>query len=144
MQIEVIKGTGDPEASRVVDGLIAYNLGFAAPRNGRHFTLVAREDGRLLGGLNAAIEWDWLYVRHLWVEEKERKRGLGRMLMERAESEARARDCRHAYVDTFSFQAPGFYERLGYERFAVLDDFPPGYHRIFYVKKYLAEMPRIS
>jgi GNAT superfamily N-acetyltransferase len=68
------------------------------------------------------------------VADGERKLGLGRTLMERAEQEAVLGGCLHAYVDTFSFQAPGFYEKLGYERFGVLDDFPPGHQRIFFVK----------
>jgi hypothetical protein len=37
-------------------------------------------------------------------------------------------------VDTFSFQAPGFYEKLGYRTFGRLDDFPAPYHRVWMTK----------
>jgi hypothetical protein len=48
-----------------------------------------------------------------------------------AEQEAITRGCRGAWLDTFSFQARGFYERLGYAVFGTLDDYPPGQNRIF-------------
>jgi hypothetical protein len=61
----------------------------------------------------------------------------GRRLLEAIEDEARKRGCRWAHLDTFSYQARPFYERLGYELFATLDDYPPGHQR-FFLKKPLA------
>jgi len=51
-----------------------------------------------------------------------------------AEAAARAQGCRGAYLDAFTFQAPKFYERLGYQEFGRLDDFPPGHARIWFTK----------
>jgi len=61
--------------------------------------------------------------------------GIGRRLLSEAEAEAIRRRCRGALLDTFSFQARGFYERLGYSAFGVIDDYPPGHCRIFLAKK---------
>jgi ribosomal protein S18 acetylase RimI-like enzyme len=58
--------------------------------------------------------------------------------MQRAEDEARRRGCRGAWLDTYSFQARGFYERIGYEVFGVIDDFPPGHSRLFLRKTFSA------
>jgi ribosomal protein S18 acetylase RimI-like enzyme len=54
--------------------------------------------------------------------------------MNEAEAEAIHRGCRGAWLDTFSFQARGFYERLGYSIFGTIENFPPG-HRRFFLKK---------
>jgi ribosomal protein S18 acetylase RimI-like enzyme len=55
-----------------------------------------------------------------------------------AEQEAIARGCRGAWLDTYSFQARGFYERLGYAVFGILNDYPPGQKRIFLHKVLVA------
>ncbi|MCG8442204.1 MAG: GNAT family N-acetyltransferase [Caulobacterales bacterium] len=98
-------------------------------------TLVVEEDGEVRGGLTAEIAWRWMYVRLLSVSEALRGRGLGRDLMLAAEDVARERACVGVWVDTFTFQSPGFYERLGYAPFGQLDDYPPGETRIFFCKR---------
>lgn len=76
-------------------------------------------------------------VQYLWVSEAYRKSGLGRKLMQKAENEALKRGCHQAYVDTFGFQAKGFYEKLGYTEYGNL----PGYaHK--HTRHYLAKLIR--
>jgi GNAT superfamily N-acetyltransferase len=70
----------------------------------------------------------------MWVREDLRGQGFGRQLLEKAETEARQRGAKRAYLDTFSFQAPAFYKKLGYEEFGRLEDFPAGHTRYFLVK----------
>jgi hypothetical protein len=55
-------------------------------------------------------------------------------LLSGAEETAREKNCRAAYVDTFTFQAPEFFERHGYREFARLADFPAGHARIWLSK----------
>ena len=45
--------------------------------------------------------------------------------MNDAEREAIRRGCRGAWLDTYSFQARGFYERLGYTIFGTIDNIHP-------------------
>jgi N-acylglucosamine-6-phosphate 2-epimerase len=80
----------------------------------------------VLGGLAGETYWGWLYIDKLWLDESLRGRGLARELMQRAEIEAIQRGCRAAYLTTFSFQARGLYEKLGYRVVGQLDDYPPG------------------
>jgi predicted acetyltransferase/GNAT superfamily N-acetyltransferase len=100
------------------------------------------ESDDIIGGLYGSTFFSHLWVDLLFVPESMRGAGIGRKLM--AEAEAVRRGCRAAVLDTFSFQARGFYERLGYCVFGRLDDCPPGHSR-FYLTKRLAEaMPPIE
>lgn len=95
------------------------------------------EQGRVVGGTTASIFGGWAYISLLWVEQSLRNRGCGTELMNRLEAAATGLGCRWAHVDTYSFEAPRFYERLGYEVFAVLEDYPAG-HCKYFLKKRLA------
>ena len=92
-------------------------------------------DQEVVGGVLGETYWDWLYIDLLWVKDELRGRGYGRRLMTLAEDEARQRGAKNAYLDTFSFQAPEFYEQLGYEVFGELQDYPAGHQRYFFTKK---------
>jgi GNAT superfamily N-acetyltransferase len=94
-----------------------------------------RDESGLVGGLSGVTHWGWCYIRHFWVEENFRSRGVGRRLLAHAEMEARARQCVGLYLDTFDPGAAQFYERCGFLRFGQIDDFPPGHARAFLYKK---------
>ncbi len=72
-------------------------------------------DGAVAGGLIGSTRLEWLDIDILAVRAADRGRGIGRRLMRAAEQEAVRRGCRYAAVDTAEFQAPGFYQRLGYD-----------------------------
>jgi ribosomal protein S18 acetylase RimI-like enzyme len=95
---------------------------------------VRAADKQIVGGIVGATYWEWFYIDVLWVSEELRGLGYGRKLLKLAEEEAARRGARHAYLDTFSFQAPGFYEKNGYTVFGELPDFPSGHSRYFLVK----------
>jgi ribosomal protein S18 acetylase RimI-like enzyme len=87
-----------------------------------------------LAGLVGETFFGWMFVSLLWVSERHRGNGWGSSLMRTAEAEARERGVRHVYLDSFSFQAPAFYEKLGYREFGRLKDFPAGYDRVWMTK----------
>jgi len=74
----------------------------------------------------------------LWVDEAERSRRIGEQLMQQMEEYARSIHCRLMVVETFSFQAPGFYKKLGFREFGVIEDHPAG-HSFHYFEKWLKE-----
>lgn len=86
--------------------------------------LVVRDNHRIVGGLKAITGWDWLYVQILWVDESQRRNGLGTRLLHRAEAIAQERNCRGACLSSFSFQAPEFYRRHGYKVFGQINEYP--------------------
>jgi GNAT superfamily N-acetyltransferase len=90
---------------------------------------------RIVGGVFARV-WDGvLDVSLLWVHEDYRGEGYGRKLMEAAEAEGVRRSCEIAELRTFDYQAPEFYKRIGYEEFAVSENFPRGHTRHFFRKR---------
>ena len=72
------------------------------------------------------------------MDEQARRQQLGRRLVTAMEAEATRRGCHSAYLDTFSYQARPFYEKLGYEVFGTLENYPPGHQR-FYMRRCLVE-----
>jgi GNAT superfamily N-acetyltransferase len=99
-----------------------------------------RAAGRIRGGLHCETYAGWMFLRYFWLEAPLRRLGLGAGIVAAAEQRARERGCHSAYVDTFSFQAPGFYERQGYVPFARLP-YPPKGERIFLRKRLTEDAP---
>ena len=89
----------------------------------------------VVGGLWGVTLFRWLQIEMLFVPEAMRGHGVGSALMAAAEAEARTRGCLGINLDTLSFQAAGFYEKLGFRRFGSLDDCPPGHQRLFLQKR---------
>jgi ribosomal protein S18 acetylase RimI-like enzyme len=87
------------------------------------------------GGLWGWIRHCWLFVELLGIPEAARGEGTGTRLMREAERIAASRGCVGVYLDTCSFQAPGFYEKLGYTRFGTVPDHPRGFARHFYARR---------
>ncbi len=98
---------------------------------------IRNEKGEIIAGINTTMYlWHCLFVDTLWVREDYRKAGLGTLLMQAIEKEAKEQGCYLAHVDTFDFQARGFYEKNGYTLFGTLENCPKGHQR-FYLKKEL-------
>ena len=108
----------------VTDGLRAYNAAQRPDPNAAPVTLCVRDDGIVRAGLLGRSAWRWLRIDTVWVDESMRAIGLGRRLLESAERIARRRGCIGMHLDTMGFQAPGFYEKLGFERFGEIIDCP--------------------
>jgi len=117
-------------------GIAEYNTQQAGDDQGKNLCFVLRSpDQEIIGGVIGATYWNWLYINLMWIKEEFRGRGFGHQLLTLAEQEARQRGAEYAYLDTFSFQAPDFYKKHGYEVFGELNDFPPGHRRYFLSKQ---------
>lgn len=122
-----------PEAREaVLAPLAAYNQAQAGPPSPRPLAVLLRDgEGAIRGGLWGRTSWGWLFVELLAVPEGFRGQGLGAALLARAEEEASRRGCVGVWLDTFSFQAPGFYARQGYVEVGRIEGYPPGHSRVF-------------
>jgi GNAT superfamily N-acetyltransferase len=137
MSVEIVLTDTPPAGARdaILKPLLAYNSEQAGAHGSRTLALLIQDDsGAVIGGLWGRTAWTWLFVELLVVPESLRSSGMGTQLMRRAEDEARQRGCRNAWLDTYSFQARGFYEKLGYRVFGSLDGYPPGHQRFFLTK----------
>jgi len=122
------------DCETVARGLAEYNLGHLADAGYAPLGVFVRNrERRIVAGLDAAVYAGWLFVHALWVAAGLRRRGLGRELLAQAEAYAVGRGCHSAWLYTYSFQAPEFYRRLGYEVFGTLD--APDHQRIFLKKR---------
>jgi GNAT superfamily N-acetyltransferase len=117
-------------------GLVTFNRAQAGPMNYSRAVLSARDArGRLLGGLILQSYWRESYIELLWLSARARGAGAGGKLIKEAERRARRRGSRLIHLNTYSFQAPGFYEKQGYRRFGTISGSPRGKRRYFYFKR---------
>jgi len=121
----------------IADALDYHSMAATGLRNFFPVKLVLRgERGDVLGGLIGQIWGGWLHVTHLWVAEAVRGAGQGTRLLQWAEHYARSHGAVGATLDTFSFQAGPFYEKLGYTQFGTLQDYPPGHSQLYFSKRF--------
>ncbi|HGN1705627.1 TPA: GNAT family N-acetyltransferase [Providencia rettgeri] len=125
MNIVITHEVAAEDKEELLAGLRSFNIQFLnADRFSSLGIFIKNNDGVMVGGLLASIKSNWLCIDYLWVSESVRNDGLGRKLMSEAEKEAIKLGCIYALVDTFSFQALPFYEKLGYVKQMSLPDFP--------------------
>ena len=97
--------------------------------------LVYDEDGTLIGGIGGVFRWDWCYVSKLVIDPKYQGQGYGTKLLKYVEELAREKQMIGIFLSTFIFQAPKFYEALGYQQFGKLQDIPKGHSMLYYAKR---------
>jgi len=123
------------DLAAIGDNLAAFNDGDVGPANRQPLAVLLRDDaGTILGGLSGYTAWGWLYIQWLWLHPSERGHGWAARLLATAETEARNRACRAAWIDTFNPVALRIYQRAGYAPFGALPDFPKGRTRTFLQK----------
>ena len=97
--------------------------------------LLKDEAGQAMAGINSMLYcWNILYIDILYVEDAHRGKGYGKLLLDKAESEAKKLGGYMSHLDTFDWQAKEFYEQLGYKVFGILENCPRGHNR-YYLKK---------
>ena len=121
----------------IVQPLKAFNERHIGPVKPEALAITLRdpESGAVTGGLWGASVVGWLYVDLLVVPEESRGQGLGTELLRQAEIIARKRGCIGLWLHTATFQAPAFYEKLGFQLFGTVPDYPLGHASLFYLKR---------
>lgn len=126
----------DQAAAKILtDNLIAFNRERANRPEPQKFMVLLRDtDRQVRGGISAALHYDVLYIDDLWIEEDTRGQDYGTKLMQLAEQEGRKRGARLVWLDTYSWQARPFYEKLGYKVFGELP-YWSGAHARYFMRK---------
>ena len=132
LEIQIDPSPSPDDIEKLSQGLTEHAQPFVESPGFQPLAAFARGPaGEVVGGVYCLLNWTWLHVSLLWVAPELRHQKLGSRLLREVESAAAERGCRHAHLDTFSFQAKQFYERHGYGVFAALDDYPLGHQRFF-------------
>lgn len=100
---------------------------------------VRNSHGQVVGGLVGEFAFGWFSIHVLWIAENLRGSGLGATILQAAENAAVEKGCHGAILETMSFQAPLFYQKRGYVRVGVVDDYPGGAQKIFMRKVLVAD-----
>ncbi len=129
----------DPDASlraKILEPLSAYNDSAAGPGQWGLLAIIVRDrTGEVAGGLWGRTGYGFLFVELLAMGPA-RGIGLGRRVMQLAEAEAKRCSLLGIWLDTWTFQAPDFYPKLGFTECGRITGYPPGHNRIFYVKRF--------
>lgn len=134
MQV-ILENTESQKAQEIGDLIRSYNRSKREKAESEPLNLYVEDDkGELMAGLVAETFGNWLEIEYLFVKEEFRGQGIGSQLLRKAESEANKKNCRYAFVNTYQFQAPTFYQKQGYKEVFTLKDYPYTGQRHYYQK----------
>ncbi|TLS36164.1 GNAT family N-acetyltransferase [Pseudalkalibacillus caeni] len=137
--MEIIRQWKQSESDFIRKKLIEYNmeqLPDELKTPNENISFVIKDDERkIVGGITGNMFWHHLHIDFLWVDQNARGEGYGSELLKKMEEFAIEKECRLIYLDTFSFQAPEFYKKNGYEVFGILEDHPKGFNQYFLQKR---------
>jgi len=138
MNIKVTDRIDQKSYDTIVELLVEYNsskTGEFQNEINKPIEIIARNElNEIIGGLYGRSIWGTLEIKTFAVKTENRNEGIGRKLLIEAEKEAKNRNCRFISLDTFSFQAPEFYEKFGFEKIGTETDFPKGFEKYYYRK----------
>jgi GNAT superfamily N-acetyltransferase len=136
LKVQLSEHPTEEERSAILTPLLTHNLANGGDDAHETFALLLRDpdSNEVIGGLYGKVSYRWLLIDLVSVPESMRGQGIGQRLMHMAEDIAQKKHCIGIWLETFSFQAPGFYQKLGYCEFGRLTDYPPGHTRMFYQK----------
>ena len=115
IQFECHERPAASDLSAVDAGIDQHNLAVDELHNVRRLAVFGRDrHGEVQGG---AVGRTWglcCELLQLWVAQDVRGQGVGSELMDGFEQDAIRRGCSLVYLETFTFQAPEFYQKRGY------------------------------
>jgi GNAT superfamily N-acetyltransferase len=137
LQVDVDESPDPALRDAILMPLRAFNESQVGPIKAEPLAIALRDQqsGVITGGLWGTSVAGWLYVDLLVIPEGYRRKGLGTELLQKVEEIARKRGCTGLWLHTGTFQAPRFYEKLGFTAFGTVPDYPPGHATIYYLKR---------
>lgn len=137
LAMEVSFDVTEQDREAILKPLRAYNLSHTGSMLFETVGILLRDPAtdEVVGGLYGKISYGWLFIELLSIPDQMRTQGTGTRLMRTAEDLAEQKGCTGIWLDTFSFQAPGFYRKLGFTEVGHIVDYPPGHLRHFFQKR---------
>jgi GNAT superfamily N-acetyltransferase len=118
----------------VLGGLLRYNGEKMGKQKYKRLAVSLSEGKKIVGGITGEVWTTVLFIQLFWLEQKFRGKDHGTKLIKAIEDEARRFGASRSYLDTMSFQAPGFYRACGYEEFGSIEGYPEGVTRHWFTK----------
>lgn len=135
MKLEARHDLSADEVDGLEDRIYAHNSAATGRHDGEGLGFLAHDDEGALIGAVAGYTWAGVCeIQQMWVDEAHRGTGLGRRLLDMALEEAARRGALRVWLASYSFQAPGFYEKAGFRRMAELDGWPEGHVNVILCK----------
>ncbi|MFB7108668.1 GNAT family N-acetyltransferase [Streptomyces sp. NPDC056291] len=124
----------------ISDALDRFNIEHTGIADRRPLAVLVRDPDtrQVVGGLTGRTSLGLFFLDLFYLPPRLRGGGLGTEILQQAENEAHARGCRTAVLYTITFQAPGFYQKLGWKRLGEVPCDPPGTSRVFMTKELTA------
>lgn len=140
VNIEIFNEHQESVFNVLVDNLRKFNFKMMGEERSQPLMVIIRNDNdEIVGGIAGRTIYHQFLIEVLWVHDDKRGLGLGIQLMEIAELEAKKRGCIAAQVDTLSFQAPRFYEKMGFQIVGNVSGVKDSPDRYFLLKHYHGE-----
>lgn len=118
-------------------GLTNYNEQFTGSvLSEKVASFVKNDAGLVVGGILGEINWNWMHIQGLWVDEEIRENAWGSKLLESLEQYALSKGISNIRLETTTFQALDFYLKSGYSIFGELPDMPMGHTSYFLQKQF--------
>lgn len=133
-KLSIVSELSDETLRKIENGLREFNLSKTTEENIPINVILKSNDDNVIGGLQGNHNSLWLYINALWVDSAYRGQGYGKRMMLEVENEAIKRGVGNSFLQTI--HSLGFYKKLGYEIFAVIEDCPKGFN-MYYLKKKL-------
>jgi ribosomal protein S18 acetylase RimI-like enzyme len=120
------------------DRLYDHNAAQTGRDDGQLFSFWIRNDQQeIVAGITGWVWASACEITTLWVHPACRGQGYGQSLLQAAEEKAKNSNCQVILISSYSFQAPEFYQKHGYELVWKLQDFPPGHQYCYLVKRFM-------
>ena len=136
MKFRIMNEVTKEDKEEIFEKLLEYNLAHLEDKEPKEFAIYYEDDMlQKKAGIIGETHGKWLEVDFLWVEDSLRNQKIGSQLLLSAEKLAKERGCKYAFLNTFSFQAPNFYPKYGYQEVFVLEEYPVTGKRHYFTKE---------
>lgn len=141
MQIKIEQNNEDKFKEYVLNGLVENNKRKCewfrenSSKSEEPKNFLAFDGDKIIGGAIGYINYNWYFLDLLWIEEAYRDKDIGTTLINNIEEYAQKENLTGVRMETWNFQAKGFYEKMGYKIYATIEDCPPGTIDYFFMKK---------
>lgn len=134
--IEFVDKLSSVEEDKMTKDLVTYESSHGIDVNYKKFSVVLKDDnGIVLAALNAFTAFAEIYVDDMWVDTAHRRKGFGKKLLQELESHFKGKGFNNINLVTSAFQAPGFYEKCGFQvEFVRINKKNPKLTKTFFIK----------